>query len=145
MKVQIKPLYEDTTLPYRGSEHAAGYDMYAYIPEGHIVIRPHETKLIGTGFAAAIPEGYVGLVCARSGMAIKRDLRPENAPGIIDEDYRGEFKVGLHNDGMEERIVIHGERIAQLVVVPYLDLEFDPVEELDDTKRGAGGFGSTGV
>ena len=144
MKVQIKPLYEDTIIPFRGSEYAAGYDLYSHLEEPAL-IRPHETKLIGTGFAAAIPSGYVGLVCPRSGLAFKRNLRPENTPGIVDEDFRGEFKVALHNDGKEEQIIYHGERIAQLVIIPYLEAEFDIVEELDETERGSGGFGSTGI
>lgn len=147
MKVQIKPLYKDTILPYRGSEEAAGYDVYAHLQENveSVTIEPHETLLIGTGFAAAIPHGYVGLMCARSGLAIKKNSRPENSPGIIDSDYRGEFKVGLHNDGEIAQTIYHGDRIAQLVIVPYLDAEFDPVEELDETERGLGGFGSTGI
>lgn len=145
MKVQIKPLYEDTILPYRGSKRAAGYDLYAHLDTDMVVIKPHETVLIGAGFAAAIPDGYVGLVCARSGLAVKRNLRPENAPGIVDSDYRGEFKVGIHNDGETEQTIYKGDRIAQLVIIPYLDAEFDPVENLDDTERGNGGFGSTGI
>jgi dUTP pyrophosphatase len=112
--------------------------------EEDVVIKPHETKMIGTGLAAAIPEGYFGGIFARSGLSSKEGLRPANCTGVVDADYRGEIKVALHNDSEVERVVTVGEKIAQLVVLPFLSVEFDEVETLSETQRGAGGFGSTG-
>ena len=100
--------------------------------------------MIGTGLAVEIPEGYFGAIFARSGLASKEGLRPANCVGVVDSDYRGEVKVALHNDTNELRTVQHGERIAQLVIMPYLPVEFNLVNELTDTDRGEGGFGSTG-
>jgi dUTP pyrophosphatase len=143
MKVDIKKLRADAVLPTRGSEQAAGYDLYAASAEA-IGIKPHETVMVGTGLAAAIPEGYFGGVFARSGLASKRGLRPANCVGVVDSDYRGELIVALHNDSDEVKTIEAKERIAQLVIMPYLSIEFEEVEELDETKRGEGGFGSTG-
>ena len=143
MKIEIKKLQESAVLPERGSASAAGYDLFACMEED-VVIKPHETKMIGTGLAAAIPEGYFGGIFARSGLSSKEGLRPANCTGVVDADYRGEIKVALHNDSEVERVVNVGEKIAQLVVLPFLSVEFDEVETLSETQRGAGGFGSTG-
>jgi dUTP pyrophosphatase len=143
MKIEIKKLQESAVLPERGSASAAGYDLFACMEED-VVIKPHETKMIGTVLAAAIPEGYFGGIFARSGLSSKEGLRPANCTGVVDADYRGEIKVALHNDSEVERVVTVGEKIAQLVVLPFLSVEFDEVETLSETQRGAGGFGSTG-
>lgn len=144
MEVKIKKLTDTAKIPTRGSEYAAGYDLYADITEA-VTIKPHETEKIGTGLSVEIPDGYFGAVFARSGLASKQGLRPSNCVGVCDSDYRGEYIVALHNDSEEERTINPADRIAQLVVVPYLAVEFKEVEELSDTKRGAGGFGSTGT
>ena len=144
MYIQIKKLCADARLPSRGSAQAAGYDLYACLPEGSVAIKPHATVKIGTGLAIAVPDGYFGAIFARSGLAAKQGLRPANCVGVADSDYRGEYIVALHNDTDDVRTVAHGDRIAQLVVMPYLAVEFDEVEELDATERGEGGFGSTG-
>lgn len=107
-------------------------------------LAPHETKMIGTGVALAVPEGYFGGVFARSGLSAKEGLRPANCTGVVDADYRGEVKVALHNDSGEERVVAPGQKIAQLVIMPFLSVEFEEVADLDETERGQGGFGSTG-
>ena len=143
MKIQIKKLRDTATLPTRGSSAAAGYDLYACL-DSAVTIAPHTTAKIGTGLALAVPEGYFGAVFARSGLATKQGLRPANCVGVCDADYRGEYIVALHNDTDEARTVNHGDRIAQLVIMPFLPSEFDEVEELPETERGAGGFGSTG-
>ena len=143
MRIEIKKLQEEAKMPERGSVSAAGYDLFACIPE-EVEIPPHKTVMIGTGLAAAIPEGYFGGIFARSGLSSKEGLRPANCTGVVDADYRGEIKVALHNDSEEVRKVIVGEKIAQLVVLPFLSVEFDEVETLTETERGAGGFGSTG-
>ena len=142
MKIQIKKLRENAILPTRGSAAAAGYDLYACL-ENDVVIAPGKTEKIGTGLAIAVPEGYFGAIFARSGLAAKEGLRPANCVGVADSDYRGEYIVALHNDSDVARTVTPGERIAQLVVMPFLSVEFDEAEELDETTRGAGGFGST--
>ncbi len=144
MLIQIKKLCPDAQLPTRGSAQAAGYDLYACLPEGGVTVPPHATVKIGTGLAIAVPDGYFGAIFARSGLAAKQGLRPANCVGVADSDYRGEYIVALHNDTEVTRTVAHGDRIAQLVVMPCLAVEFDEVEELDATDRGAGGFGSTG-
>lgn len=142
--VSIKLLAPRAKLPAYGSPDAAGADLYA-LTAGPVTIAPGQTVLIHTGLALAIPQGYVGLVCARSGLATKEGLAPANKVGVIDADYRGELMVALHNHSGEDRVVEDGQRVAQLVVVPYLTARFTPAEELDDTARGEGGFGSTGV
>ena len=143
MKVNIKKLTETAKLPERGSAYAAGYDLFADLQET-IEIKPHEKYMINTGVAMEIPEGYWGGVFARSGLSAKEGLRPANCVGVVDADYRGEVKVALHNDGDVVRIIVPGQKVAQLVVVPFLAVEFEEVKELSDTVRGAGGFGSTG-
>lgn len=143
MKIEIKKLNENAVIPTRGSEQAAGYDLYAATDEP-ITIMPHETAKIGTGLAIAVPDGYFGAIFARSGLAAKQGLRPANCVGVADSDYRGEYIVALHNDTDFERTIAPKERIAQLVVMPYLAVEFEEVDTLSETARGAGGFGSTG-
>lgn len=143
MKILIKKLSEKATLPTRGSEYAAGYDLYACIDED-AVIAPGKTVKIGTGISVAVPEGYFGAIFARSGLATKQGLRPANCVGVADSDYRGEYIVALHNDSDEPRTVSNGDRIAQLVVMPFLSCEFEETDELSETQRGSGGFGSTG-
>lgn len=143
--MKIKLLNDLATIPTRGSAEAAGYDLYAAIPEGKVVIFPHETVKIGIGIAIEVPKGYFGGIFPRSGISTKLGLRCANAVGAIDSDYRGELIVALHNDSKEIRIVEHGERIAQLIVLPYYNIDnFEIVDELEDTERGSGGFGSTG-
>lgn len=144
MEIKIKKLNENAIIPTRGSEQAAGYDLYACIPE-RILINPHKTVKIGTGLSIEIPDGYFGAIFARSGLATKQGIRPANCVGVCDSDYRGEYIVALHNDTDIPKTIIPGERIAQLVVMPYLPIEFEEVEELSETKRGEGGFGSTGT
>lgn len=143
MKIQIKKLKENAIIPTRGSDRAAGYDLYACL-ENEVTIGAGETVKIGTGLSIAVPEGYFGAIFARSGLAAKEGLRPANCVGVADSDYRGEYIVALHNDSAISRMVTPGERIAQLVVMPYLSVEFEEVDSLDETERGAGGFGSTG-
>lgn len=145
MKVKIKKLVDGAVIPTRGSDEAAGYDLYAHIPRQSETIPAGETKVIGTGIAMEIPTGYVGLVFARSGLATKRALRPANCVGVIDSDYRGEIGVALHNDGKVAQAIHIQDRIAQIVIVPYLSVEFEETENLDETERGSGGFGSTGT
>ena len=142
-KMKIKKLNERAVTPTYGSEFSAGADLYAC--EGkEIVIEAGETKLIHTGIAMEIPNGYVGLIYARSGLATKRGLAPANKVGVIDSDYRGEIMVALYNQSSATQTVADGERIAQIVFTPYASAEFSVVDSLDDTERGEGGFGSTG-
>lgn len=143
MKVNVKKLREGARLPAYGSEYAAGADLYA-CEDRPVVIPAGETRFIHTGIAMELQEGTAGLVYARSGLSCKQDLAPANKVGVIDCDYRGEILVALHNHGKEERTVEHGDRIAQLVVAPVYVVQFEETEELSDTVRGAGGFGSTG-
>lgn len=144
MKINIKKLTKTAAIPTRQHEGDAGYDLYADIQEP-VTIEPHETELIHTGIAIEIPIGYFGAIFARSGLASKQGLRPANCVGVCDSRYRGEYMVALHNDSIAARIVSPGDRIAQLVVMPYLSVEFNEVGELSDTERGDGGFGSTGT
>lgn len=143
MHIQVKKLSDTAKLPVRGSAEAAGYDLFADLAEP-VGIAPGETRMIGTGLAMEIPKGYFGAIFARSGLALKEGLRPANCVGVVDSDYRGPFMIALHNDSGEMRTIVPGERIAQMVVVPYLEVEFDVVRELEETSRGEGGFGSTG-
>ena len=143
MDIKIKKLTDTAVLPARGSEYAVGYDLYADCKES-ITIEPHETAKIGTGLSMEIPDGYFGAVFARSGLASKQGLRPANCVGVCDSDYRGEYIVALHNDSQIKQIINPGDRIAQLVVMPYLAVTFTECDELSETKRAAGGFGSTG-
>ena len=143
MKINVKKLIPTAKLPTRGSEYAAGYDLYAALEET-VVIAPHQTVMVSTGLAMEIPEGYFGAIFARSGLASKEGLRPANCVGVVDADYRGPFMIAVHNDSETERKVEPEERIAQLVVMPFLPVEFNSVDELAETVRGEGGFGSTG-
>ena len=144
IKVEIKKLDERAIIPTYGTEFSAGADIYALLDEP-LTITPGETKFIHTGLAIAIPEGFVGLNFARSGMASKRGLAPANKVGVIDCDYRGEVMVALHNHGTEPQTIEHGDRVAQMVFVPYYAAEFELKDELSETTRGEGGFGSTGT
>ena len=143
VKMNIKKLNEKATVPTYGSEFAAGADLYA-CEGGEVTLEPHATKLIHTGIAMEIPEGLVGLIYARSGLASKRGLAPANKVGVIDCDYRGEIMVALHNHTEEPQTIADGERIAQIVFTSYVCADFSTVDELSATLRGAGGFGSTG-
>ncbi len=143
MKVGIKKLSEKAVIPAYGSEFAAGADLYACIEED-VTIAPHNTAVIPTGIALELPVGYAGLIYARSGLATKKGLAPANKVGVVDCDYRGEVKVALHNHSEDTQTVAVGERVAQLVITPYITAEFIEKAELSDTVRGAGGFGSTG-
>ena len=144
MKIRIKKLSENAKMPTYGSEYSAGADLYALL-DSAIEIKPHETTLVHTGISTEIPEGYCGLIFARSSMGAKRGLAPANKVGVIDADYRGEIMVALHNHSEIPAIVEPGERVAQLAIVPFLKAEFEEAAELSDTVRGAGGFGSTGT
>lgn len=141
--VAVKKLRPNAKLPTYGSEFAAGADLYACL-ETPVSIEPHQTLLIPTGLAMELPVGWAGLIYARSSLGTKRGLAPANKVGVIDPDYRGEIMVSLHNHSTETQTVEPGERIAQLVLTPYLTAQFFETEELSDTVRGAGGFGSTG-
>lgn len=141
--VKIKLLREGAKIPTYGSELAAGADLYACIPGG-IVIYPHTTVKIGSGIACELPKGYCAFIMARSGLATKEGLRPANCVGLCDEDYRGEYIVAIHNDSEVERLIEPGERIAQVVFMPYVQANFEVNDELSDTERGDGGFGSSG-
>ena len=141
--VRIKKLRDNAIIPTYGSEFAAGADLYAAIDEA-VTIGSGETKLIPAGIALEIPVGFAGLIYARSGLACKRGLAPANKVGVVDSDYRGEVMVALHNHGKEAQTVEAGERIAQMVIAPYITANFILADELEDTVRGEGGFGSTG-
>ncbi len=143
MEVRIKKLDERATIPTYGTEYSAGADLYSMKGE-LITVDAHKTVMVHTGIALEIPEGYAGLIFARSGMACKRGLAPANKVGVIDADYRGEIIVALHNHTDEAISFEGGERVAQLSIVPFLKAEFKLTDELSDTVRGAGGFGSTG-
>lgn len=143
LEVSLKKLHKNARIPTRGSASAAGYDLYACLEEP-VVIEPHTTVKIGTGLTAELPEGYFAACFARSGLASRQGLRPANCVGVVDSDYRGEYIVALYNDSDEPRTVRDGDRIAQLVIIPYLAVGFKIVDELTETERGAGGFGSTG-
>lgn len=143
MKVRIKKLNERAFIPTYGSAGSAGGDLYS-AEENDITVAPGQTAFIGTGLAVEIPQGLVGLVYARSGLACKKGLAPANKVGVIDSDYRGEIKVALYNHGKESQTVAKGERIAQLVIAPFVFAEYEETDDLSDTARGEGGFGSTG-
>ena len=142
-KIKIKKMNELAIIPKRGSDEAAGVDLHACISEP-IYISPHETVKIDTGIAVELPNGTFGAIFARSGLATKEGLSPANKVGVIDSDYRNSIIVALHNHSNVSRVINPGERIAQLVVIPYVPIEFKEVNELSETNRGFGGFGSTG-
>lgn len=142
--IAVKKLNPNARLPVYGSEFAAGADLCACL-DGPVTIGPGQTVLVHTGLAMEIPMGYAGLVYARSGLAAKRHLAPANKVGVVDADYRGELMVALHNHGQAPQTIEDGERIAQLVVTPFLTARYEETDTLSDTVRGAGGFGSTGT
>lgn len=141
--VKIKKLREGAKTPTRGSDKAAGWDLYS-CTDDEITIKPGETVKISTGIAITPPAGYFGAIFARSGLATKQGLRPANCVGVADEDYTGPYIVALHNDSDEVQYIPSGTRIAQLVFLPYIDVAYEEVEDLEKTDRGDGGFGSTG-
>lgn len=147
MNVNVKRLHPTAVIPTFGSKEAAGCDLYANLNAegGKLTIMPGAKYFVRTGIAMEIPCGYAGFLYARSGLACKRGLRPANCVGVIDSDYRGEIVVTLYNDSSEVQTINHGERIAQLILAPYLRPTFVEVDELNNTERGAGGFGHTGV
>ena len=142
--MNIKKLKENAVIPTYGSEYAAGADLYAAI-DNPVTIAPGATEFIGTGLAMEIPMGYAGFVYARSGLSCKEGLAPANKVGVVDADYRGEIIVALHNHSDKPVTIEPKDRIAQIVLAPYITASFNEVEELDDTERGEGGFGSTGT
>ena len=142
-EIEYVKLSETAKEPTRGSQYAAGFDLYADIKEP-VEIAPHTTEKIGTGLAMELPDNTFAAIFARSGLATKEGLRPANCVGCCDSDYRGEYIVALHNDSDTTRIVEPGERIAQVVLLPFIPMHFKEVESLDETERGEGGFGSTG-
>ena len=142
-KIPVKILREGAKLPTYGSAEAAGADLYACL-DSDVTVAPGGTAFIPTGFAMAVPKGCAGLIYARSGMACKRDLAPANKVGVIDSDYRGEIMVALHNHGSRTQTIAHGDRIAQMIITPVLTPDYAWAENLEDTNRGEGGFGSTG-
>lgn len=144
MDIKIKRLTNTATVPTKAHSTDACFDIYAVLDK-EIVILPGKSATIHTGFATDIPEGYFAAVFPRSGMGIKRHLRLSNGTGIIDSSYRGEWMVALHNDGEETQIIHHGDRIAQFAILPVFDIVLDEVSELNETERGSGGFGSSGV
>ena len=143
VSINVKKIKPNATIPTLGSPWAAGSDLYACLDET-VTIQPGATAFIGTGLALEIPEGYAGLIYARSGLSCKQGLAPANKVGVVDADYRGELTVALYNQSSEARTVNNGDRIAQLVVTPFLSVSFNEVDELSDTVRGTGGFGSSG-
>lgn len=143
--MKIMKIYDDAILPTRGSAEAAGYDLYARLKEHEILqILPHETTKIGTGIAIECPKGYFAGIFARSGLATKQGLRPANCVGVVDSDYRGEIIVAIHNDSDEIRYIENGDRIAQMILIPYIPMTFIETDELSESGRGQDGFGSTG-
>ena len=141
--IKVKKLREGAHLPTYGTEFSAGADLYACL-EADVIIAPGETKKIPTGIAMELPVGTAGLIYARSSLGTKKGLAPANKVGVVDSDYRGEFMIFLHNHGTEAQTICHGDRVAQLVITPVFTPGFLEAEELSDTARGAGGFGSTG-
>ena len=145
MKVKYKKLKDSAIEPTKGSEKSAGYDLYANIDScGHITINPGETVVIGTGLSFELPDNTFAAIFARSGLSTKSGLAPANKVGVCDSDYRGEYKVALHNHSNIPATINHGDRIAQMVVMPFIPIELEE-GELSNTVRGSGGFGSTGV
>lgn len=141
--IRVKILRKNAKVPTYGSVEAAGADLYACLEE-ELVIQPGKTVFVPTGIAMEVPVGCAGLIYARSGLACKRGLAPANKVGVVDSDYRGEIMVALHNHGLEAQTVAHGERVAQMIITPVITPAYEVAEELSDTGRGQGGFGSTG-
>lgn len=143
--VKFLKIDENAVVPHYGSQGAAGADLHAIISQGSVEIAPGQTYLVHTGIAMQIPDGYAGLILARSGIATKRGLAPANKVGLIDSDYRGEIMVPLHNHSEKVQEISNGERVAQIMITPFLRAEFVETESLEDTERDQGGFGSTGT
>lgn len=143
MEIKVKKLNNKATLPTRGSEYAAGYDLYAAI-ENNITVPAHSTEKIGTGLSFELPDETFAAIFARSGLATKQGLRPANCVGVCDSDYRGEYIVAIHNDTDEDKVIEPGERIAQMILMPYIPMTFVETDELSESGRGQDGFGSTG-
>ena len=143
MEIKVKKLNDKATLPTRGSEYAAGYDLYAAI-ENNITVPAHSTEKIGTGLSFELPDETFAAIFARSGLATKQGLRPANCVGVCDSDYRGAYIVAIHNDTDEDKIIEPGERIAQMILMPYIPMIFIETDELSESGRGQDGFGSTG-
>ena len=141
--VNVKKLRDNAIIPTQGSKYAAGYDLYAAI-DTPITIKSGETVKIGTGLAFELPEGFFAGIFARSGLATKQGLRPANCVGVVDCDYRGEVIVAIHNDSNKDTVIAPGDRIAQMILLPYQSMEFIEVSDLSETDRGDGGFGSSG-
>lgn len=144
MKIKIQKIKKNAIIPTRGSKHAAGYDLYACMDSENVIIEANKMIMIGTGLSLEIPEGYFAGIFARSGLATKNGLRPANCVGVADSDYRGEYKVALYNDSEQNQVISNGDRIAQLVILPFLSVTFEEVNELSKTQRDNKGFGSTG-
>lgn len=144
MKVNIKKINENAIIPIYSTEFSAGADLYALLDQP-VTIKKGQTYLVHTGIQMEIPVGYVGLIYARSGLATKKGLAPANKVGVIDSDYRGEIMVALYNQSETDQVIEQGERIAQMVIAPFIQAEFTECEELNQTLRGEGGFGSTGT
>ena len=142
--INVKKINDKAILPTYGSEYAAGADLYACLDEP-LTIKPHETVMVHTGLAMEIPAGYAGLIYPRSGLASKRGLAPANKVGVVDPDYRGEFMIELHNHSDLEQTIEPAERVAQLVITPFITADFNLTDSLSETVRGEGGFGSTGT
>ena len=143
MEIKVKKLNDKATLPTRGSEYAAGYDLYAAI-ENNITVPAHSTEKIGTGLSFELPDETFAAIFARSGLATKQGFRPANCVGVCDSDYRGEYIVAIHNDTDEDKIIEPRERIAQMILIPYIPMTFVETDELSESGRGQDGFGSTG-
>ena len=143
MTIRIKKLRPNAQMPVYSTKGAAGADLCACLDEP-VTILPGETKMLPIGLAIEIPEGYVGLVHARSGLATKRGIAPANKVGVIDSDFRGEMMAALHNHGTEPQTIAPGERVLQMLIMPVVQAAFQEADELTDTERGAGGWGSTG-
>lgn len=144
VNIKYKKLHDDAKVPTYGTDGAACADLYAYIPEGEVTVYPHQTVKIGTGLAFDLPDRFVGLIYARSGLATKEGLRPANAVGVCDADYKGEYIIAMHNDSHEPRIVKHGDRIGQVMFMPIHRTNFVETQTLTESNRSNGGFGSTG-
>ena len=143
MEIKVKKLNDKATLPTRGSEYAAGYDLHAAI-ENNLTVPAHSTEKIGTGLSFELPDETFAAIFARSGLATKQGLRPANCVGVCDSDYRGEYIVAIHNDTDEDKIIEPRERIAQMILIPYIPMTFVETDELSESGRGQDGFGSTG-
>ena len=143
MDIKVKKLNDLARFPTRGSEYAAGYDLYA-ATDGPVYVLPHSTMKIGTGLSFELPEGTFAAIFARSGIAAKQGLRPANCVGVCDSDYRGQYIVAIHNDTDEVQTIVSQERIAQMILLPYIEMKFNEVNELSNTERGEGGFGDSG-